>query len=81
MQVLAGPKGLGVGDELTFFYPSTEWLMAQPFTCTCGTPSCRGRISGARDMTPAELEGYWLSGHVRALKSEQQHEGAGTTSR
>ncbi|KAF3766027.1 hypothetical protein M406DRAFT_233426, partial [Cryphonectria parasitica EP155] len=67
MQVLAGPKGLQPGDELTFFYPSTEWFMAQPFTCLCGSSRCRGTISGARDMTSSELEGYWLSGHIRSM--------------
>ncbi|KAK1983540.1 hypothetical protein LZ30DRAFT_687585 [Colletotrichum cereale] len=65
--VLAGPKGLRPGDELTFFYPSTEWHMAQPFDCFCGTPSCRGTIGGARDMPRAQLEGLWLNGHVREL--------------
>lgn len=74
MQILAGPRGLQPGDELTFFYPSTEWRMAQPFACACAAPSCRGRISGAADMTARQLEGYWLSGHVRALKAEQQQE-------
>lgn len=24
--------------QVTFFYPSTEWDMAQPFDCICGTP-------------------------------------------
>lgn len=24
------------GDELSFFYPSTEWEMAQGFECKCG---------------------------------------------
>lgn len=28
-------EGLKEGDELTFFYPSTEWSMAQPFDCLC----------------------------------------------
>jgi hypothetical protein len=23
------------GDEVTFFYPSTEWIMAEPFNCAC----------------------------------------------
>lgn len=55
-----------------FFYPSTEWDMAQPFTCICNTPSCRGRISGAKTMTQDQLAGYWLSGHIRELKAEQQ---------
>lgn len=46
--------------------------MAQPFDCLCGKPTCRGRISGASDMTPAQLEGVWLNGHIRALLDEQQ---------
>ncbi|KAF4970480.1 hypothetical protein FSARC_2499 [Fusarium sarcochroum] len=70
LNILVGPKGLKVGDELTFFYPSTEWHMAQPFDCLCGTPSCRGRISGARDMTQAQLDGIWLNGHIIQLRAE-----------
>ncbi|KAK1999982.1 hypothetical protein LX36DRAFT_450416 [Colletotrichum falcatum] len=69
--ILAGPKGLRPGDELTFFYPSTEWHMAQPFDCFCGTPSCRGTIGGARDMPRAQLEGLWLNGHIRELLEER----------
>ncbi|KAI1496401.1 hypothetical protein F5X99DRAFT_424691 [Biscogniauxia marginata] len=71
--VIAGPRGLKPGEELTFFYPSTEWHMAQPFTCLCAAPTCRGRISGARDMTPAQLSGAWLNGHIRELLEERQH--------
>lgn len=71
MNVLVGPKGLQPGDELTFFYPSTEWSMAQPFTCLCGHQSCRGTISGAKDMTARQLEGTWLNGHIRELLEEQ----------
>ncbi|KAL2880503.1 hypothetical protein SGCOL_004223 [Colletotrichum sp. CLE4] len=69
--VLAGPKGLQPGDELTFFYPSTEWHMAQPFDCFCGTPSCRGTIGGACDMARDKLEGLWLNGHIRELLEER----------
>lgn len=73
MQILVGPRGISPGDELTFFYPSTEWRMAQPFDCACGAADgvCRRRIAGAEDMSAGELAGYWLSGHVRALKAEQ----------
>lgn len=35
-EVRAGPKGLTKGQDITFFYPSTEWDMAQGFDCTCG---------------------------------------------
>lgn len=47
--------------------------MAQPFDCLCGTPSCRGRIAGARDMTRAQLDGLWLNGHIRELLEERDH--------
>jgi len=33
------------GDELTFFYPATEWDMAVPFDCTCGAPECLEAVS------------------------------------
>ncbi|KAK3683842.1 hypothetical protein B0T22DRAFT_263183 [Podospora appendiculata] len=78
LNILAGPKGLQPGDELTFFYPSTEWSMAQPFDCGCGKPACRGRISGASDMTDAELEGVWLNGHIRELLEERKATQAAT---
>ncbi|KAH7040717.1 uncharacterized protein B0I36DRAFT_379634 [Microdochium trichocladiopsis] len=72
--IIAGPNGLKKGEELTFFYPSTEWHMAQPFDCLCGKPTCRGRISGAKDMKPAQLDGLWLNGHIRELLEEQQQQ-------
>lgn len=45
--------------------------MAQPFDCFCGAPVCRGIISGASDMSPAQLSGTWINGHIRDLKDEQ----------
>lgn len=45
--------------------------MAQPFDCFCGAPSCRGTISGAKDMTRAQLEGVWLNGHILKLLAER----------
>ncbi|KAK3344109.1 hypothetical protein B0T25DRAFT_318044 [Lasiosphaeria hispida] len=70
LNILAGPKGLEIGEELTFFYPSSEWFMAQPFDCLCGKSTCRGRIAGARDMTDTQLRGLWLNGHIRQLLEE-----------
>ena len=35
------------GDEMTFFYPSTEWKMTQSFNCYCGSSNCLGEIRGA----------------------------------
>jgi hypothetical protein len=50
--------------------------MSQAFDCLCGTPSCRGRISGAKDMTDAQLEGLWINGHIRELREEQKAKSA-----
>lgn len=52
--------------------------MAQPFDCLCGKLACRGRISGAQDMTDAQLEGVWLNGHIRELLAERKKENATT---
>ncbi|KAK6080463.1 galactose-proton symport [Seiridium cupressi] len=71
LNILAGPNGLQAGEELTFFYPSTEWDMAQSFDCLCGKPTCRGRISGAKDMTSEQLEGLWINGHIRELLEQK----------
>lgn len=60
-------EGLKVGDELTFFYPSTEWHMAQPFACRCNEANCNGTISGARDTPLGVLRQYWLSSHIKEL--------------
>jgi hypothetical protein len=63
--------GLKEGDELTFFYPSTEWSMAQPFECGCKREGCKGTIKGARDMKLDDLDEYWLSEHVKELLHER----------
>lgn len=33
-------KNVSRGEELTFFYPSTEWDMEAPFACLCGSSDC-----------------------------------------
>ena len=41
-------------DEVTFDYDTTEFDMADPFACRCGSPRCRGWIRGFRHLDPAE---------------------------
>lgn len=64
------------GDELTFFYPSTEWLMEQPFTCWCSatnSSTCLRKVEGAVNLPLKELENHSpVSRHIRHLKSKQQ---------
>jgi SET domain len=47
-----------VKDELTYFYPSTEWSMSQPFRCVCGAKNCLGYIQGASHLPKDVLPGY-----------------------
>ena len=70
-EVRVGEKGLKEGDELTFFYPSTEWEMSQPFDCQCGARECRGKITGAKDMSREILKQYWLNRHIEELLEEK----------
>jgi hypothetical protein len=73
---VAPDRDLKEGDELTFWYPSTEWKMAQPFECGCGEKGCKGTISGAGDMSEDVLGEYWLNGHVEEMLEERRKNGA-----
>ncbi len=59
-------KPIETGDELTFFYPSTEWDMAQTFKCQCGAKNCLHRISGAKFIDPKILNGYRLTDFIQS---------------
>jgi len=59
------------GEELTFFYPSTEWSMDQAFDCTCRNPSCLGTISGAAYLDKNLIENYKFAEHIMEMLSEQ----------
>ena len=52
-------------DEFTFFYPSTEWSMAEQFDCNCGRQTCIGRISGAADLPLGILTRFRLTDSIR----------------
>ncbi|KAI9306311.1 hypothetical protein BJ944DRAFT_263758 [Cunninghamella echinulata] len=64
-------KPLNVGDELTFFYPSTEWDIAQQFDCWCGSPKCIKVVKGAKYLPTEVLEQFELSQHIKDLLSER----------
>ena len=66
--------GLKAGDELTFFYPSTEWHMSQPLDCRCQEKQCLGRITGAKDMPNEVLSQYWLNPHIEELLKQNYAE-------
>lgn len=64
-----------VGDEITFFYPSSEWDMAQPFNCHCGSPHCLGIIKGAAQLPDEVLKNYRLTDFIR-MKLEERKQSA-----
>ncbi len=63
--LLIALKDINVKDEFTFFYPSTEWDMSQPFVCFCGSGDCLQNIRGARYLTPEQVNHYQLTGFIR----------------
>ena len=64
MQLIA-LRSIQKGDELTFFYPSTEWDMAQPFTCHCGSKDCLKEIKGALYISEEILSKYRLTRFIQ----------------
>jgi hypothetical protein len=71
---VARGRDLCVGDKLTFWYPSSEWSMAQPFVCGCGEEWCRGWIAGAGEMEESVVRAYWLNEHIEELLRERSEE-------
>lgn len=60
-------RAIKAGEELTFFYPSTEWEMEAPFICLCGSANCIHVVAGARFLPLSTLEQHYLSRHIREM--------------
>ncbi|KXS20950.1 hypothetical protein M427DRAFT_51901 [Gonapodya prolifera JEL478] len=60
-------KDFAAGDEATFFYPSTEWEMDQPFECWCGSADCVRIVRGAKFLPRDRLDRYILAPHIHRL--------------
>lgn len=60
-------RDIGPGEPLTFFYPSTEWEMEQPFICACGSERCVGLVAGAKYLSVAILSRYFINQHIRQM--------------
>lgn len=61
---LCALRDIKPGEELTFFYPSTEWDMSTPFQCLCGSSQCLKRIGGARHLPLNVLSRYFINQHI-----------------
>ncbi len=66
-RMIVALKPLAAGEELNFFYPTTEWNMAEPFDCWCGTDRCHGRIAGAKHLPLEARNAYIFEPHIVKL--------------
>jgi hypothetical protein len=55
-RTLTALSAINPGDEITFDYETTEFEMAEPFECCCGSAECRRTIRGYRYMDPARYK-------------------------
>ncbi|KAF8203481.1 hypothetical protein K438DRAFT_1535879, partial [Mycena galopus ATCC 62051] len=54
-------KDIHQGDEMSWFYPSTEWdAWGGGFACRCGSEECIGGYRGAKELELATLSRYPL---------------------
>lgn len=60
-------RDIAPGDELSFFYPSTEWKMDRPFACLCGAPECIRLVAGAIYVPLDVLSRYFINDHIRQM--------------
>ncbi|KAF9959376.1 hypothetical protein BGZ65_000450 [Modicella reniformis] len=66
MQLIAAVD-IKKGDPLTFFYPSSEWEMDQPFSCWCGAEHCCKSIQGAKFVPMKIMDRYYVTPHISEL--------------
>jgi hypothetical protein len=64
---LISVRDIAEGDGVTFNYNTTEYDMAEPFQCHCGSARCLGLIRGARHLTRAQRArlARWLPDYLR----------------
>lgn len=60
-------RTIAAGEELTYFYPSTEWEIQRPFVCLCGAPQCIRLVAGAKYLSIDRLSRYFINRHIRDL--------------
>lgn len=77
-QVLA-LRPIPAWSQVTFHYATTEYDMAEPFTCECGGERCDGVVQGFRHLSPQRREELrpLLSPYLLALLDGRAAEPAG----
>lgn len=63
-------------QEITFNYNTTEFDMAEPFVCRCGSVNCRGEIRGWHWLSAEEKERLApLAAPYLLIQDQQEHYG------
>ena len=65
--LMVARRDIEKGEELSFFYPATEWEMDAPFICLCGSTNCIHVVAGARFLPLSTLENHYLNRHIREM--------------
>ncbi|MEO5886595.1 MAG: SET domain-containing protein-lysine N-methyltransferase [Anaerolineales bacterium] len=68
--LMVARRDIEKGEELSFFYPATEWEMDAPFICLCGSSNCIHVVAGARFLPLSTLERHYLNRHIREMMIE-----------
>src|SRR5919109_2444161 len=68
--IMVARRDIEKEEELSFFYPATEWEMDAPFICLCGSSNCIHVVAGARFLPLSTLENHYLNRHIRELMIE-----------
>ena len=66
-QLLVARRDIAPGEMLTFDYATTDTSDYDEFDCACGSPQCRGRITGQDWRCPELQERYrgWFSAYLQ----------------
>lgn len=67
-------RPIAAGEEISFNYLTSEWDMAAPFACGCGSPGCFGEIRGFLHLTPADQDALarWISPYLQRRLAESR---------
>jgi hypothetical protein len=66
-RALIANQDIPEGTHLTRFYPSTEWVLVEPFRCLCGARGCIGEVRGAKFLGAEILFKHYISAQIREL--------------
>ena len=55
-RALVALRPVRAGDEITYNYNTSEWELAEPFECRCGSPDCERQIRGFKYLGAQERE-------------------------